>query len=145
MLPKPVYWTVLLLICGYAFWRGRSDERIAAATCLLATLIQLVLVSPKMGRYSGVELGVLIVDLSVFGIFLAIALQSSRFWPLWVAGLQLTTIFGHLVKAVQISLLPLAYAGALRFWSYPILLILLIGTWRSHQGRISEPTGMAAR
>ena len=28
------------------------------------------------------------------------------------------------MKAVHLSLLPLAYAGALRFWSYPILLIL---------------------
>jgi hypothetical protein len=57
---------------------------------------------------------------------------------LWVAGLQLTTILGHLLKAVQLSLLPLAYAGALRFWSYPILLILAIGTWRTHQRALSE-------
>ena len=32
------------------------------------------------------------------------ALQSSRFWPLWIAGLQLTAILGHLLKAVDIGL-----------------------------------------
>jgi len=133
MLPHWAYWSVLLLICAYAFWRGRSDERAAAATCLVATLVQLLVVSPTPHRYSGVEVGVLLVDLGVLGAFVAIALQSSRFWPLWVAGLQLTTILGHILKAVQLSLLPIAYAGALRFWSYPILLILAIGTWRTQR------------
>jgi hypothetical protein len=132
MLPHSVYWAVLLLICGYAFWRGRSDERIAAATCLIATFVQLFVVSPAIRRYSGVEVGVLLVDLCVLLIFVAIALQSQRFWPLWIAGLQLTTVFGHILKAIQLSLLPYAYAGALRFWSYPILLIVAIGTWRTH-------------
>jgi hypothetical protein len=138
MLPKPIYWTILVLICAYAFWRGRTDERVAAATCLLASLVQLLVVSPAMHRYSGIEFGVMFVDLGVLGVFVALALQSSRFWPLWVAGLQLTTILGHVLKAVQLSLLPLAYAGALRFWSYPILLILAIGTWRTHKRVVSE-------
>ena len=138
MLPKPVYWTILLIICAYAFWRGRTDERAAAATCLGASLIQVLVISPTPHRYSGVEIGVLAVDLGVLAAFIAIALQSSRFWPLWVAGLQLTTILGHILKAVQLSLLPLAYAGALRFWSYPILLIVAIGTWRTHQRYLAE-------
>lgn len=154
MLPKPVYWTVLLLICAYAFWRGRGDERAAAATCLGASLIQMLVISPAMHRYSGVEIGVLAVDLGVLAVFVAIALQSSRFWPLWVAGLQLTTVLGHILKAVQLSLLPLAYAGALRFWSYPILLIVAVGTWRTHQRYLAErrsaagatrPTGLTPR
>jgi len=144
MLPKPVYWTILLLICAYAFWRGRSDERIAAGTCLAASLIQVLVISPTAHRYSGVEVGVMIVDLCVLAVFVAIALQSSRFWPLWIAGLQLTTILGHVLKAVQLSLLPIAYAGALRFWSYPILLIVAIGTWRTHQRYLTEQRSTAA-
>jgi hypothetical protein len=138
MLPHWIYWLLLVLICSYAFWRGRSDERVAAATCLLATLIQLLVVSPITRRYSGVELGVLFVDLGVLAVFVAIALQSSRFWPLWIAGLQLTTILGHVMKAVQLDLLPYAYAGALRFWSYPILLVLAVGTWRSNRGAAAD-------
>src|SRR4051812_21737544 len=101
MLPHSVYWSVLLLICGYAFWRGRSDERVAAATCVIATIIQLYVVSPAIRRYSGVEFGVMFVDLAVLFVFIAIALQSQRFWPLWIAGLQLTTVFGHIVKGIQ--------------------------------------------
>jgi hypothetical protein len=138
MLPHSIFWSILLLICGYAFWRGRTDERVAAATCLIATLVQMLVVAPTVRRYSGVEVGVLLVDLCVLLVFVWIALQSHRFWPLWVAGLQLTTVFGHLLKAIQLGLLPYAYAGALRFWSYPILLIVAIGTWRSHQRSIES-------
>jgi hypothetical protein len=52
---------------------------------------------------------------------------------LWIAGLQLTTILGHLVRAVDAGLFPRAYGAALMFWGYPIVIILAIGTWRSHR------------
>ena len=63
--------------------------------------------------------------------FVAVALRSNRFWPLWVAGLQLTTALGHVLKAIDHDLVPRAYGAALQFWSYPILLILAVGTWRA--------------
>ena len=135
MLPAFFYWLVLLGITAYALWRGRSDERIVAGACLAASLISYAVLSPRIMRYSQVETGVLMVDLGVLAVFTMVALQSSRFWPLWVAGLQLTTSVAHLLKAVDADLLPHAYGAAARFWSYPILLIVAIGTWRSHRRR----------
>ncbi|MCA1653116.1 MAG: hypothetical protein LC656_02705, partial [Sphingomonadales bacterium] len=86
----------------------------------------------------GVETGVFAVDVATFAAFTMVALSSSRFWPLWVAGLQLTASLSHLLKQVDLSLLPTAYAVATIFWSYPIVVILAIGTWRAHQRRIAE-------
>ena len=37
----------------------------------------------------------------------------------------------HLMKAIDPHLIPRAYAAASIFWSYPILLLILIGTWRT--------------
>lgn len=125
-----IYWAVLFVICGYAFWKGRRDERLVAAVCLCASVISLLSLTHWHARYSNVETGLLIVDMATLGLFVAVALQSSRFWPLWVAGLQMTTATGHLLKAVDADLLPIAYGAALRLWSYPILIILAIGTWR---------------
>ena len=71
------------------------------------------------------------VDLAVFLGFLWVALVSERFWPLWIAGLQLTTILGHLLKLMDTNLCYRAYGASLVFWSYPIVLILAIGTWRA--------------
>lgn len=144
MLPIPLYWALLFAICGYAFWRGRRDERIVAAVSLIASIATPLVVAPLRSRFSGVELGVLIVDLVTLSLFIAVALQSSRFWPLWVAGLQLTTSMAHLMKAIELDLLPTAYSAAARFWVYPILLILAIGTWRTHRRSLDEPVPSTA-
>lgn len=132
-----IFGPLLLAVCIYAWWRGGNDERIVAATCLAGTAATLIAISPLHRRYAGVEEGLMLVDLAVLLAFVAVALRSKRFWPLWIAGLQLTTSIGHLLKGIDHELLPRAYGAALQFWSYPILLILAVGTYRSHR-RMSE-------
>ena len=144
MLPKSVFWTVLLLIVGYASWRGRSDERIAAGACAGATLFTHFVLGPLRIRYATVEPGLLTVDIVMLAIFVGIALRSSRFWPLWVAGLQLTMSMAHVLKAIDETLMPRAYAAAVVFWTYPILLIIAIGTWRQHRRDLRERNGRTA-
>ena len=131
MLLRLILFNALLAgACGYALWRGRSDERLIATVCLVATLASITLAAPASQRYASVELGVLIVDVFTLGAFTYVALRSDRFWPLWISGLQLTTSVAHFLKAMQPELVPIAYAAAGRLWSYPILLILAVGTWR---------------
>ena len=122
--------------CGYALLRGKTDARIVAVVCIVANFASYAVVS----RYASVETGVLIIDILTFLAFTFVALKSDRFWPLWVSGLQLTTSIGHVLKAVQADLLPLAYAAALRFWSYPILIILAVGVWRSQRRAREDST-----
>ena len=134
MLTPQTYYAILFLVSAYAFMRGRSDERIAVATCILATFATNIVYSPR-GSYVGVELGVLLVDLGALAAFTFLALRSDRFWPLWVAGLQLTTVIAHALKGVQLDLMPQAYAAAARFWVYPIFMIIVVGTYRSARRR----------
>jgi hypothetical protein len=144
MLSPVTYFLILFGVCAYAFARGRSDERFAASVCILASIASVVVMSPLTSRYSGVEGGVFIVDLLALAGFIAIALRTDRFWPLWVAGLQLTTLVAHFLKAVEIDLVPHAYAAAARFWVYPIFVIIVIGTWRSHRRSSREAPASAA-
>lgn len=137
MLGPFVFIPLLLAVSFYAWLRGSGDERLIAATCLAGTVATLLVVSPLHQRYSGVEEGLMLVDLAVLAGFVTVALRSKRFWPLWVAGLQLTTSLGHILKGVDQDLLPRAYGVALQFWSYPILLILAVGTFRTHR-RVSR-------
>jgi hypothetical protein len=131
----PFFWAFLLFTCGYALWRGRKYEQLSALIFIAASLVSVAAREPLHQRYLGIEVGDLVVDLVVLGALTAIALRSDRFWPLWVAGLQLTISMSHLLKAVQPDLVPLAYAAAERFWSYPTLLILFVGAWRQHRRR----------
>jgi hypothetical protein len=138
MLPRYLFWTILLGTFAYALWRGRSDERIAASVCLLASIATRFVISPLSERYTGVEIGLLLIDGAVLAVFFTIALRSQRFWPLWIAGLQLTSSLSHMMKVIEVDLLPRAYAAAAVFWSYPILLIIIIGTWRTHRRSLRE-------
>jgi hypothetical protein len=122
---------LLFGICGYAFFKGTADARLVAAVCIIANFASFIVRGPTVTSYSSVEWGVMAVDVMTFLAFTYVALRSDRFWPLWISGLQLTTSLGHLFKALESNLLPLAYAAALRFWSYPILIILAVAVWRS--------------
>ena len=144
MLSPAAYFVVLFVVCAYAFLRGRTDERVVAAICVIASLGSTLVGSPRISAYSGVETGILIVDTAAFAGFTLVALRSDRFWPLWVAGLQLTTLVSHLLKAAHFSLMPQAYAAAARFWVYPIFLIIVVGTWRSHRRRMQAQRTIAA-
>ena len=126
-----LYNALLIGACGYAALRGRSDERIAAGVCVAASFASLVLRTRL--RFSEVEIGILVVDLAVLGAFVAVALRSERFWPLWVSGLQLTSTVPHLLKLIDPGLMPFAYAAAETIWSYPILIAIVIGTWRTRR------------
>jgi hypothetical protein len=127
-----LFWLLLLVSCGYALWRGRRYERIAAVVFLSATIFSILGHAPVHSRYVGIETTDLIVDTAVLFAVIGIALVSDRFWPLWVAGLQLVDSMSHVMKAVDATLVPPVYAAAERFWSYPILGILLVGAWRQH-------------
>lgn len=128
-----IYNLLLFGACGYAFWRGKIDARIVAAAFFIGSFATFALRSHVASEYSSIEPAVFAIDVICFLAFTYAALISDRFWPLWVSGLQLTTSFGHVLKAIHTDMLPIAYAAALRFWGYPILIILAIGVWRGQR------------
>lgn len=138
MLPPSVFWILLLLVCTFALLRGRSDERIAAGACVAATLSTHFILGPLKLKFTNVEPGLVVLDLAMLVVFTMVALRSSRFWPLWVAGLQLTMSMAHLMKAVDLQLMPRVYAAASVFWSYPILVIIIVASLRTHRYRSAE-------
>ena len=76
---KYIFWALLLATCGYALWRGRKYEQLAAVICIAASVISVLARAPLHQRYAGLELGDLLVDTVVLLAFLAIALRSDRY------------------------------------------------------------------
>ena len=137
-LHKYIFWALLVVTCGYALWRGRKYEQMSALVCIAASILSVVWRAMAHDHYSGVQASDLVIDTLVLIAFVGIALRSDRFWPLWVAGLQLTISMSHLFKAIDVGLMPLAYAAAERFWSYPTLIIIALGAWRQHRRSLAN-------
>jgi hypothetical protein len=139
-----VFRLLLAIVALYALVRGSRDERYVGAILVVGVIATHLAWTPVSERFAGLETNVMAVDLIVFAGFLWVALRSNRFWPMWIAGLQLTTILGHLLKAADVGLFSWAYGAALMFWSYPIVLILGIGTWRGARRASRQREGAAA-
>ncbi len=128
---------LLALSCGYALWRGGLPERIVSGALVLAALATTVSYSPVAVRFRAVELGLLATDLMLLAILVVVALRADRAWPLALAALQLDTVGAHLAKAIDGEVIEVTYALMISVWSYPMLILLAIGTWR-HRRRLAR-------
>ena len=86
-------------------------------------------------RFNSVETGIFVVDVVTFVAFLLLALRADRFWPLWITGIHLVGVATHTARLVDPRVLPWAYSVTQSLWSYPVLLLIVIGTAR-HQKRL---------
>lgn len=132
-----VYYFLLLSCWGYALWRGGAPERIGTTILVVFSLLTTVAISSADASYTSVETGVLVVDLICSAAFLALAMRADRFWPLWVAALQILGTAGHGIKFVDPEILRRTYAIFIIVWSYPMIALFVVGTWR-HRARVAR-------
>lgn len=126
-------------IC-YAGFRGGAPERITAvgmAFVLGASLAFTLFRDGPVGIYSTIEVGVALTDLSLFLVIVVIALMSTRFWPILMAGMMGCGLLGHLTKLLGHDILTRPYYITAAFWSYPELALLIVAVWR-HQARLNR-------
>lgn len=122
---------ILILVSLYAWRRAGVTEQ--AGTVLMACLL---LVSPiyaalstTAGQFDHIDLGYLVIDGVLLIGMVGLALVSDKWWPLWLAGAQLIALLSHLVRLIDASYAPFAYALMMRTPSWIQLVILAIGTW----------------
>lgn len=123
--------------CGYALWRGGQPERVVGGAFTVAYVATLASYASLATRFYTVEQGILIVDGALLAVLAAVAIRADRFWPLVVAALQLDTVGAHLLKVADAEVIRVTYALMIAVWSYPMLILLAIGTWR-HRRRLTR-------
>lgn len=127
-----------LLLAGcwaYALSRGGAPERIGATIMVASFIPSAATVSSPVVSFKSLETGVLTIDVLCLTAFVALAIRAERFWPFWVAALQLLTVGAHGVKLVDPDMLRRAYAFLIVVWSYPMIAIIIAGTAR-HRARL---------
>lgn len=126
---NPLFNGLLLLFVGYyAYLSGRSDERTVAVICIL-TSVALIIVGIRAPLASA-TLTLAVLDVLALVGYTIVALRSERFWPLWVAGLQLGNLLSQVVTNRHLATESDASPLEPHLWLYLIALIIAIGTWR---------------
>lgn len=143
-----VFSSILAATCGYALWRGGAPERLTALMMLIAFLATFLVPFRPGVSFHHLNGAILAIDLALFALLVGIALFANRFWPLWVAAVQLMAIGIHLVKAYDPTLVSWLYNSASGKIAYPMVIMLAIGVAR-HSERLatfgSDPDWIVAR
>lgn len=129
--------TLLIVSTLYAAWRGGTPERIGAAALLGAACLSVGLVDPFGDRFHHIEIAILLVDFALLSVFIWLSLQSTRFWPLWVAAMLGAEVAVHLMRILMPAIVPRAYVDALAVWSW-VAQTMLIGATFRHRSRIKQ-------
>ena len=86
-------------------------------------------------NYAHTETGVLLIDAVLLAGLVTLALRSDRFWPIWAAAFQLVGTSVHFASMAETGDFAWAYAVGLIFWSYPVIIALMVGIWREARHR----------
>jgi len=119
---------LLLLICGAALWKGRSEERVVASAMLLAALGTYVLRDP---RWSGPQWTSFAIDVAFLVVLVVISLRTKRYWPITMAAFQLLAVVIHTARMLDPTLSAWAYATAEVIFTQLTLVSLAVGTWNT--------------
>jgi hypothetical protein len=115
-------------------WKwGGFDEKLAATGFVLATLASNI---ANQNNYNNTETGILVIDVALLVGLVILALRSDRFWPMWAAAFQLVGTMVHVASMTETGDFAWAYAVGLLFWSYPVLIALMVGTWMEGRFRL---------
>lgn len=134
LLNQLFYLFVLIAVASYAGWQGGWPERIGAAIMVVGSILTVIAAMSFYPGWQTPQAGIFIVDLLVLAAFANLALNSDRYWPLWVTSFHLIAVTIHLATLADRSVAALPYAWAAEFWAYPMLVGIAVGTW-NHRRR----------
>lgn len=125
-----VFGILQLCVLIYAWRRGGWPERVCASATTFALVIGWALPFDPGTSYRTVETARLAIDGALCLILVGVALWADRFWPLWVAALQLLSVAVHGVRAMDPSILPSVYGLVIEQFGWPIVALMWVGVLR---------------
>ena len=132
-----IFNVVFLWVVAHAVLHGGAPERWTAAFMVAASVATLVRPYDPLVTFQALDLPLFAIDAALLAGFIWVALRAERYWPMWIAALQLTAIAVHIIRAIDLQLVPLVYEWAVGKIAYPMILLLVIGTAR-HRSRLQR-------
>lgn len=121
------FWACLLLVFVAAWRWGGSAERTVATMYLLAALLTLAARFPGTSRFTTLQVVPAAIDVALLIGLVIVAVRVDRWWPIWSAALQLTTVLGHIAMMQGAGTKPFAYFMTVVSSAFPSLILLAVG------------------
>lgn len=134
----------LLLLVAYLAWRrgGKPEKQVAS---ILGGMHAINLANALFGGgwtdYS--ELPGFRIALDALGLLLItyVAVTADRWWPLWVASLQLVTVLAHVLRLIDAQLPQLIYIVMERWPFWAMIVVTGLGTLQYLRRKAREIPG----
>ena len=124
------------LVVAFAFIKGDEPERMGAgayAMTFLATTMIKGGANMSLPRW-----GVMGIEIVLLAVFLGIAWQSRRAWPIWAGSFQALVVTSHVLVAANLRPAPVAMAAVNNLSNYALLIAMAVGTfWAWQERRVS--------
>lgn len=117
----------------FAFLKGGNREKIGAGYLLLAWFASLVV--QQHNDFQGLPIGMFLVDLFSLLFFAFLAWRAATSWPVWVTGLQLITVMGHVMILTNKTVPIASLYTVMNLVGYLIIFCIGLGTFWAWQDR----------
>ena len=120
---------LLLALVLLALWRGAGPERWSALVFVGLLIVDRLYhqISGRGALYGAMDIGHFCMDLVATVAFVAIALRANRIYPLWLAGLQVTAVISHIIRAISPAIAGGAYSILMILPSYFQIVVFGVG------------------
>ncbi len=122
----------LVLCTLYASINGGRTGRAGAAIFIVATILSAAAATMNPS-WATTSYGLFVVDGGCLIALIALAMNSSRYWPIWAMGFQTVAVATHMATFWLPELVPKSYQALLSFWAIPILWVMVMGTRKDRQ------------
>lgn len=133
-----------VLTVAFAMVKGDEPERMGAAAFAMVFLA--VTMIKGSASLSLPRWGVMGLESVLLVVFIGIAWQSRRNWPIWAASFQTLIVTCHILVATNLRPSPNAVAAVLNMSNYGLMATIAVGTfWAWQERRALEQMNTVAR
>jgi hypothetical protein len=137
MLRVAIFILLVIVSSSVAIKRGGLPERLVAMTFLILIVTDAIThIFIKNGTLT-ITAAHFLMEIATWVFLVGIALRAHRIWTLFVASLQTLTVASYVVPFLELKIDPIVFPIMQVSASYPVLILMIIGTWR-HQRRIGK-------
>ncbi len=122
-----IYYVLLLSVCLLALLYGSRDELAGAAILLCGSVLTTILAQFFAADWTGFSTHIFYVDAAALVAFIALAISSDRFWPIWATAFHLVAVTIHIATEVAPDLHKWALATGAALWGYLMIGVVALG------------------